>query len=245
MATRFLQGLRGMSTQGGQNNALSKCACVVATLCCVVLIYRVSNPASATRQLSSPKELNIATWNIAAINNNPFEYWITYDDNPVYQQLMVSSHACCSCTEPLPPPCCGTIHHTPLRHNLPHPPLQCLTFTASLSVDTRHRSSVVATLYLHTACACTRLHTVCACTRCIYTLLVRAHLAHPRFSELFIHSLLQPVASFERHFLTLSDTSPAAAASSVAVRSLLRSDGLIRWIWRELCNLPAASKTSR
>jgi len=88
MATRFLQALRGMSTQGGQNNALSKCACVVATLCCVVLIYRVSNPAAA-RQLSSPKELNIATWNIAAINNNPFEYWITYDDNPVYQQLMV------------------------------------------------------------------------------------------------------------------------------------------------------------
>ena len=24
--------------------------------------------------------LRVATWNIAAINNNPFEYWITHDD---------------------------------------------------------------------------------------------------------------------------------------------------------------------
>mmetsp|Transcript_7420 Transcript_7420/g.8938 ORF Transcript_7420/g.8938 Transcript_7420/m.8938 type:complete len:580 (-) Transcript_7420:190-1929(-) len=32
-------------------------------------------------------ELNVATWNIAAINNNPFEYWITYD-NVVYNKVM-------------------------------------------------------------------------------------------------------------------------------------------------------------
>jgi len=30
----------------------------------------------------------MATWNIAAINNNPFEYWITYDENPQYQEIM-------------------------------------------------------------------------------------------------------------------------------------------------------------
>jgi len=35
------------------------------------------------------RRLNIATWNIAAINNNPFEYWITMKDNPKYEQLMV------------------------------------------------------------------------------------------------------------------------------------------------------------
>ena len=33
-------------------------------------------------------ELRVATWNIAAINNNPFEYWITHDD-PDYNKLMV------------------------------------------------------------------------------------------------------------------------------------------------------------
>ena len=31
--------------------------------------------------------LKLATWNVAAINNNPFEYWITHDD-PAYNKLM-------------------------------------------------------------------------------------------------------------------------------------------------------------
>ena len=31
--------------------------------------------------------LRVATWNIAAINNNPFEYWITHDDAD-YNALM-------------------------------------------------------------------------------------------------------------------------------------------------------------
>jgi hypothetical protein len=35
------------------------------------------------------RQMQIATWNIAAINNNPFEYWITYKENPAYEQLMV------------------------------------------------------------------------------------------------------------------------------------------------------------
>ena len=33
-------------------------------------------------------ELKLVTWNIAAINNNPFEYWITHED-AAYNQLMV------------------------------------------------------------------------------------------------------------------------------------------------------------
>jgi hypothetical protein len=37
--------------------------------------------------------MQIATWNIAAINNNPFEYWITYKENPAYEQLMVDIEA--------------------------------------------------------------------------------------------------------------------------------------------------------
>lgn len=36
------------------------------------------------------RRLTVATWNIAAINNNPFEYWITMKENPAYEQLMVN-----------------------------------------------------------------------------------------------------------------------------------------------------------
>jgi len=35
-----------------------------------------------------PRAIDVTTWNIAAINNNPFEYWITYDENPAYKRLM-------------------------------------------------------------------------------------------------------------------------------------------------------------
>jgi len=35
------------------------------------------------------RKLTVATWNIAAINNNPFEYWITYKENPSYEDLMI------------------------------------------------------------------------------------------------------------------------------------------------------------
>mmetsp|Transcript_21435 Transcript_21435/g.83137 ORF Transcript_21435/g.83137 Transcript_21435/m.83137 type:complete len:494 (-) Transcript_21435:26-1507(-) len=32
--------------------------------------------------------MEVATWNVAAVNNNPFEYWITYDEDPNYTRLM-------------------------------------------------------------------------------------------------------------------------------------------------------------
>jgi len=38
--------------------------------------------------VASGRRLQIATWNIAAINNNPFEYWITYNESPGYDKLM-------------------------------------------------------------------------------------------------------------------------------------------------------------
>merc|ERR1719265_2823272 len=31
--------------------------------------------------------LSVTTWNISAVNTNPFEYWITHDD-PFYEKLM-------------------------------------------------------------------------------------------------------------------------------------------------------------
>jgi len=37
---------------------------------------------------SGVRRLRVTTWNIAAINNNPFEYWITNDDNKAYAQIM-------------------------------------------------------------------------------------------------------------------------------------------------------------
>lgn len=33
--------------------------------------------------------LSVATWNIAAINNNPFEFWVTHSDEE-YNALMAS-----------------------------------------------------------------------------------------------------------------------------------------------------------
>eukprot|EP00529_Nitzschia_sp_RCC80_P015217 CAMPEP_0113481874 /NCGR_PEP_ID=MMETSP0014_2-20120614/22631_1 /TAXON_ID=2857 /ORGANISM="Nitzschia sp." /LENGTH=701 /DNA_ID=CAMNT_0000375379 /DNA_START=94 /DNA_END=2199 /DNA_ORIENTATION=+ /assembly_acc=CAM_ASM_000159 len=39
--------------------------------------------------IASGRRLAVTTWNIAAINNNPFEYWITYRENPDYEQLMI------------------------------------------------------------------------------------------------------------------------------------------------------------
>jgi len=38
-------------------------------------------------RMGDPGGLSVATWNVAAINNNPFEYWITHDD-PEYNRLM-------------------------------------------------------------------------------------------------------------------------------------------------------------
>lgn len=39
------------------------------------------------QQKPDPSTLRVATWNIAAVNNNPFEYWITHED-AAYNKLM-------------------------------------------------------------------------------------------------------------------------------------------------------------
>lgn len=46
------------------------------------------------------KSLRVATWNIAAVNNNPFEYFVTHDD-PAYNKLMVGGEVC---NQPHPTP---------------------------------------------------------------------------------------------------------------------------------------------
>ena len=54
-----------------------------AVLVTIVFVWYLAAGGSA----SGRNDLNIATWNIAAINNNPFEYWITHND-PAYNNMM-------------------------------------------------------------------------------------------------------------------------------------------------------------
>jgi len=63
-------------------------------LACVLAAAAPTEAAAAGRGLArraatlpDPAYLRVATWNVAAINNNPFEYWITHDD-PKYNQMM-------------------------------------------------------------------------------------------------------------------------------------------------------------
>mmetsp|Transcript_10630 Transcript_10630/g.20902 ORF Transcript_10630/g.20902 Transcript_10630/m.20902 type:complete len:615 (-) Transcript_10630:306-2150(-) len=44
--------------------------------------------ASRLRASMMKRELHVATWNMAAINNNPFEYWLTLEGNKDYDKLM-------------------------------------------------------------------------------------------------------------------------------------------------------------
>lgn len=37
--------------------------------------------------------ISVATWNVAAVNNNPFEYWLAHDD-PSYVNLMIAVETC-------------------------------------------------------------------------------------------------------------------------------------------------------
>ena len=45
--------------------------------------------SAMSAMVSAGRKLSVTTWNIAAINNNPFEYWITYKENPAYEKLMI------------------------------------------------------------------------------------------------------------------------------------------------------------
>mmetsp|Transcript_39140 Transcript_39140/g.60276 ORF Transcript_39140/g.60276 Transcript_39140/m.60276 type:complete len:579 (-) Transcript_39140:95-1831(-) len=47
-------------------------------------------PSDGSKMIAAGRRLSVATWNIAAINNNPFEYWITYKQNPEYEKLMIN-----------------------------------------------------------------------------------------------------------------------------------------------------------
>lgn len=50
----------------------------------------LSEQNAMSKMISAGRQLAVTTWNIAAINNNPFEYWITYKENPEYEKLMIN-----------------------------------------------------------------------------------------------------------------------------------------------------------
>jgi len=66
---------------------LRPCGAVAVLVGAVLLLAR-----SLHREFGSLDELHLVTWNIAAINNNPFEYWITHEDAD-YNKLMTDVQA--------------------------------------------------------------------------------------------------------------------------------------------------------
>lgn len=50
----------------------------------------IDGKTAMSAMVSAGRKLAVTTWNIAAINNNPFEYWITYKENPEYEKLMIN-----------------------------------------------------------------------------------------------------------------------------------------------------------
>lgn len=52
------------------------------------VVGSMTGSSSIVTRSASSSDLQIASWNIAAINNNPFEYWITHDDE-AYNKMML------------------------------------------------------------------------------------------------------------------------------------------------------------
>lgn len=84
------------STQQHKSKWVQYAIVVVILLVFLFVFHRPSSTSPASSSTSSisifgngknTKIIKAATWNIAAINNNPFEYWITSDD-PQYNHLM-------------------------------------------------------------------------------------------------------------------------------------------------------------
>ena len=51
------------------------------------LIARAVEKSTPPPAAPEPSPLRVSTWNIAAVNNNPFEYWLTHPDAD-YEKLM-------------------------------------------------------------------------------------------------------------------------------------------------------------
>jgi len=58
---------------------------LVVALACALLVMFI---AMGSRDAAAPTRLTATTWNVAAINNNPFEYWLTIPGDQAYADLM-------------------------------------------------------------------------------------------------------------------------------------------------------------
>ena len=56
---------------------------IILLVCLSALVFLIFSESEA-----QANKLKVLTWNVAAINNNPFEYWLTLKDYPKYDQLM-------------------------------------------------------------------------------------------------------------------------------------------------------------
>ncbi len=77
-------------SKGNQNQRNFVIGILVIVACLYGLSKLIFASGSSTiffGAVSTESTITTATWNIAAINNNPFEYWITNDD-PAYNDLM-------------------------------------------------------------------------------------------------------------------------------------------------------------
>lgn len=81
------------SAQNGKTGWIKGVAVFVIVLITFVIVKQVMTEREAEEDSNllhlNKKVINAATWNIAAINNNPFEYWITSNDTN-YLKLMTS-----------------------------------------------------------------------------------------------------------------------------------------------------------
>jgi hypothetical protein len=75
---------RQRADNGGGGFCSKKIVAAVGSFICVVVILA----HGLLQEWTDASDLHAVTWNIAAINNNPFEYWITHDDAD-YNKLMV------------------------------------------------------------------------------------------------------------------------------------------------------------
>ena len=87
---------RAYAAQAGQNNVLAKACVFLVVMSLTLLVSKKAGmlPGGVVEDsfhfLGSElggEKIRAVTWNIAAVNNNPFEYWITNED-PTYNNLM-------------------------------------------------------------------------------------------------------------------------------------------------------------
>jgi len=83
----------GGTTAGG--TALQHYCKIIAivisiTILYTAFLYRSGGARSYLGMSSGPasRRMQVTTFNVAAINNNPFEYWLSMPENPAYEDLM-------------------------------------------------------------------------------------------------------------------------------------------------------------